>query len=112
MVRRPPRSTRTDTLFPYTTLFRAGRAADELSPEIRHQQNEPHGDSEQGRQPHIAAPRRPPQMGIGRREEALHRRDADEAEQALEQDGELDVEPDLVVPELALLVKPAGGLLA
>src|SRR3546814_3427910 len=24
MVRRPPRSTRTDTLFPYTTLFRAG----------------------------------------------------------------------------------------
>src|SRR3546814_7571086 len=30
MIRRPPRSTRTDTLFPYTTLFRsalAGRAA-------------------------------------------------------------------------------------
>src|SRR3546814_10215364 len=25
MVRRPPRSTRTDTLFPYTTLFRAGK---------------------------------------------------------------------------------------
>src|SRR3546814_10108170 len=24
MLRRPPRSTRTDTLFPYTTLFRAG----------------------------------------------------------------------------------------
>src|SRR3546814_14048789 len=24
MIRRPPRSTRTDTLFPYTTLFRAG----------------------------------------------------------------------------------------
>src|SRR3546814_4403392 len=42
MIRRPPRSTRTDTLFPYTTLFRsadgdgtaevvgAGRRADEL----------------------------------------------------------------------------------
>src|SRR3546814_2231119 len=31
MIRRPPRSTRTDTLFPYTTLFRsaAGRAADD-----------------------------------------------------------------------------------
>src|SRR3546814_15087430 len=28
MIRRPPRSTRTDTLFPYTTLFRSGRAAD------------------------------------------------------------------------------------
>src|SRR3546814_3100576 len=30
MIRRPPRSTRTDTLFPYTTLFRsvgAGRSA-------------------------------------------------------------------------------------
>src|SRR3546814_18660901 len=31
MIRRPPRSTRTDTLFPYTTLFRAvpWRLADE-----------------------------------------------------------------------------------
>src|SRR3546814_9435615 len=27
MIRRPPRSTRTDPLFPYTTLFRSGRAA-------------------------------------------------------------------------------------
>src|SRR3546814_6140758 len=26
MIRRPPRSTRTDTLFPYTTLFRSGIA--------------------------------------------------------------------------------------
>src|SRR3546814_433999 len=26
MIRRPPRSTRTDTLFPYTTLFRSERA--------------------------------------------------------------------------------------
>src|SRR3546814_5842920 len=26
MIRRPPRSTRTDTLFPYTTLFRSGKA--------------------------------------------------------------------------------------
>src|SRR3546814_3934045 len=32
MIRRPPRSTRTDTLFPYTTLFRSGveRAADDV----------------------------------------------------------------------------------
>src|SRR3546814_12669913 len=28
MIRRPPRSTRTDTLFPYTTLFRSCRAPD------------------------------------------------------------------------------------
>src|SRR3546814_9675502 len=28
MIRRPPRSTRTDTLFPYTTLFRSAASAD------------------------------------------------------------------------------------
>src|SRR3546814_14261369 len=27
MIRRPPRSTRTDTLFPYTTLFRSSRSS-------------------------------------------------------------------------------------
>src|SRR3546814_12546777 len=31
MIRRPPRSTRTDTLLPYTTLFRAAFFADSLS---------------------------------------------------------------------------------
>src|SRR3546814_3574962 len=32
MIRRPPRSTRTDTLFPYTTLFRSGATGEsELS---------------------------------------------------------------------------------
>src|SRR3546814_7900161 len=30
MIRRPPRSTRTDTLFPYTTLFRSIQALDLL----------------------------------------------------------------------------------
>src|SRR3546814_14699431 len=29
MIRRPPRSTRTDTLFPYTTLFRSEEDRDE-----------------------------------------------------------------------------------
>src|SRR3546814_2646461 len=34
MIRRPPRSTRTDTLFPYTTLFRSrGDAQADASPE-------------------------------------------------------------------------------
>src|SRR3546814_19446955 len=32
MIRRPPRSTRTDTLFPYTTLFRSSGAVEYLSP--------------------------------------------------------------------------------
>src|SRR3546814_12543005 len=39
MIRRPPRSTRTDTLFPYTTLFRStpspARLEDELSQSVR-----------------------------------------------------------------------------
>src|SRR3546814_3075309 len=32
MIRRPPRSTRTDTLFPYTTLFRSLTVAERVSP--------------------------------------------------------------------------------
>src|SRR3546814_7959049 len=32
MIRRPPRSTRTDTLFPYTTLFRSIDAAEWVDP--------------------------------------------------------------------------------
>src|SRR3546814_9590113 len=39
MIRRPPRSTRTDTLFPYTTLFRsadAARLANGLHPALEH----------------------------------------------------------------------------
>src|SRR3546814_4936742 len=32
MIRRPPRSTRTDTLFPYTTLFRSGDFASSRRP--------------------------------------------------------------------------------
>src|SRR3546814_4192415 len=31
MIRRPPRSTRTDTLFPYTTLFRSSHLATDSS---------------------------------------------------------------------------------
>src|SRR3546814_19614626 len=33
MIRRPPRSTRTDTLFPYTTLFRS--SCRDLGPSVR-----------------------------------------------------------------------------
>src|SRR3546814_6963307 len=38
MIRRPPRSTRTDTLFPYTTLFRSRRAS--ASSDSRHWRHE------------------------------------------------------------------------
>src|SRR3546814_5167787 len=47
MIRRPPRSTRTDTLFPYTTLFRSPkeeRCFDKLSTngwEVRHESAPP-----------------------------------------------------------------------
>src|SRR3546814_13035846 len=48
MIRRPPRSTRTDTLFPYTTLFRsghqrrcAGRGAEVLGPAYPGGQRQP-----------------------------------------------------------------------
>src|SRR3546814_12994534 len=40
MIRRPPRSTRTDTLFPYTTLFRSVGA---VAPPV--------GDAQRGKQP-------------------------------------------------------------
>src|SRR3546814_14572523 len=35
MIRRPPRSTRTDTLFPYTTLFRSSWEASDALPSRR-----------------------------------------------------------------------------
>src|SRR3546814_19003298 len=34
MIRRPPRSTRTDTLFPYTTLFRAELGAEKARRDV------------------------------------------------------------------------------
>src|SRR3546814_2050632 len=34
MIRRPPRSTRTDTLFPYTTLFRSQKRRAEIQQEL------------------------------------------------------------------------------
>src|SRR3546814_4471413 len=36
MIRRPPRSTRTDTLFPYTTLFRVHRTDRRVEQRLRH----------------------------------------------------------------------------
>src|SRR3546814_8137396 len=46
MIRRPPRSTRTDTLFPYTTLFRSARDEQDLRLVLRDRQlrrHEVHG---------------------------------------------------------------------
>src|SRR3546814_1800292 len=41
MIRRPPRSTRTDTLFPYTTLFRSFALIQEISAEIAFAEEKP-----------------------------------------------------------------------
>src|SRR3546814_4829149 len=42
MIRRPPRSTRTDTLFPYTTLFRSAAAHGKGAQQ--HRKNTQHAD--------------------------------------------------------------------
>src|SRR3546814_9678641 len=52
MIRRPPRSTRTDTLVPYTTLFRSGGAAGPASRSRgadRHRFHRHGGDAQQPR---------------------------------------------------------------
>src|SRR3546814_14728153 len=35
MIRRPPRSTRTDTLFPYTTLFRSAEVGNDVAVDLK-----------------------------------------------------------------------------
>src|SRR3546814_3953664 len=52
MIRRPPRSTRTDTLFPYTTLFRSELLA--LPGVIERQRQRALGDAEIDRRDHRA----------------------------------------------------------
>src|SRR3546814_6302554 len=49
MLRRPPRSTRTDTLFPYTTLFRSPQA--QRIAVLRRRQCEASGQHERGKPP-------------------------------------------------------------
>src|SRR3546814_7546274 len=72
MIRRPPRSTRTDTLFPYTTLYAEGGSAREVSDTSRCQtvpaaeyrlQRAAGGDRERHREglsvdPHLRSARR------------------------------------------------------
>src|SRR3546814_5403442 len=48
MIRRPPRSTRTDTLFPYTTLFRS-KVAIEIGDEVGYTSQEVAAEFESAR---------------------------------------------------------------
>src|SRR3546814_5256130 len=69
MIRRPPRSTRTDTLFPYTTLFR--------SPFLRIDRAAPFWNRQEGRQRRT----RPAAFGLpatGRATETEQRRRSEE----------------------------------
>src|SRR3546814_3343965 len=51
MIRRPPRSTRTDTLFPYTTLFRSapGLSRSQVGGHLRDRQERGHREARLGR---------------------------------------------------------------
>src|SRR3546814_3012793 len=74
MIRRPPRSTRTDTLFPYTTLFRSGgaRAGDHAEDPLADPQQPVESDRRrlQPRQDEGADRRAgPPPAGLGDRSE-------------------------------------------
>src|SRR3546814_1923852 len=53
MIRRPPRSTRTDTLFPYTTLFRSKNADADLERTVADRQYA-HADAQVRRIRHFA----------------------------------------------------------
>src|SRR3546814_5259283 len=63
MIRRPPRSTRTDTLFPYTTLFRSLRRSRHGVPagghlQLPHERSRHGGARPCGRHPAVAVARR------------------------------------------------------
>src|SRR3546814_4423013 len=61
MIRRPPRSTRTDTLFPYTTLF---RSAGNRHPQAARQGPAPAGARHRRGAVHLAAQPRADRDGV------------------------------------------------
>src|SRR3546814_19997988 len=62
MIRRPPRSTRTDTLFPYTTLFRSHLA---FAHRVEEELEVPQRPAERGEQV-VQEQRGAPAIGVGR----------------------------------------------
>src|SRR3546814_15098747 len=63
MIRRPPRSTRTDTLFPYTTLFRSHAACEPLDRKSRTAQRRSKKEVRETAH-HLASLRLLPKLGI------------------------------------------------
>src|SRR3546814_7511719 len=64
MIRRPPRSTRTDTLFPYTTLFRSDGVRRGAGGAARRLCLSGHGDRLRRRHPQLCEP--PPRVSHAR----------------------------------------------
>src|SRR3546814_13527507 len=65
MIRRPPRSTRTDTLFPYTTLFRSRRESDAEAEQPEDElKTHRHDDAGEDRAPGYALQRRGRGVGL------------------------------------------------
>src|SRR3546814_20669384 len=96
MIRRPPRSTRTDTLFPYTTLFRSPKTRTRdgtwaRSIMVAHQQDgeSEHAHGEQGRIVHPLSPERP----CGRLSRAGHGGEAEAPGRVEFRGGEIFVAP-------------------
>src|SRR3546814_10984423 len=86
MRRRPPRSTRTDTLFPYTTLFRS-RAGNKDVQQSRHEQT---GGDDRQTERRIGRTRNDLDMSgqvVGRREK-LPARPPDHADRLVEEEEE------------------------
>src|SRR3546814_3475014 len=70
MIRRPPRSTRTDTLFPYTTLFRSRRESDAEAEQPEDElKTHRHDDAGEDRAPGYALQRRGRGVGLYDRSE-------------------------------------------
>src|SRR3546814_6875200 len=104
MIRRPPRSTRTDTLFPYTTLFRSGRMSFPFRVflEIQRRQAADRGALtaeavEAGRQRHLGAEIRgldlQPLQLLMLRQRSLHMVDVDDLGLAVFHPRRLDADP-------------------
>src|SRR3546814_17696726 len=68
MIRRPPRSTRTDTLFPYTTLFRSQRRRPNRKAQDRRSAS-PHGYGAKGTTRCYTGPLEHAKAGASRSEE-------------------------------------------
>src|SRR3546814_8937765 len=87
MIRRPPRPTRTDTLFPYTTLFRSGwRRAARVGPAakwgLHRRQHAPRADDRPpGRVPHLDDRRSRPDLEAGPEEKRKRRHAAHRSEE-------------------------------